>query len=102
MENIIETIRTALATSASTEQRAAGVTACHEALAALGAAPGQPTPAMPPIATMVAALRNVPRDQLLDLVIARLRASIPAGTEVTRPEIRFRLPAPLPKPDGSP
>jgi hypothetical protein len=58
MDNIIETIRTALATDASAEQRAAGVTACRQALAALEPAPGQPTPAMPPIATMVAALRN--------------------------------------------
>src|SRR5262245_58910396 len=100
MDHVIETIRAALVPGAGPAERAAGVSACRTVLAALEATPGQPmhaTPSAPPsspIATVIGALRNVPGDQLLDLIIARLRAALPSDTTVPPPEIRFRLPAP--------
>lgn len=88
MENVIESIRAAIAPDATPEVRAAGVAACRSVLTALEASPGQgfapatvsPNPSA--IAAAVGALRGVPPDQLLDLAISRLRAALPAGVEV--------------------
>ena len=87
MENIIESIRAAIASGASPSAREAGATACRTILAALESTPGQPlgaaAPAAPsPIASVVSALRGAPPEQLLDLAIARLRAALPPGVEV--------------------
>jgi hypothetical protein len=89
MENLIESIRAALTPEASSEARAAGAAACRTILAALEAVPGQPMPAATivtpdasKIASAVAMLRGVPPEQLLDLAIAKLRAALPAGTDV--------------------
>ena len=87
MENIVESIRAAIASGATPETRAAGATACRAILAALESTPGQPlaaatAPAPSQIATALAALRGAPAEQLLDLAIARLRAALPPGTEV--------------------
>ena len=50
-----------------------------------GADPGQ-------IASMISALRGIPVDQLLDLAIARMRAALPKGIEVPRPEpVKFHI-----------
>ena len=89
MDQLIETIRAAIAPDASAEARAAGAQACRTILAALDAASGQPLAAASPIpaspiASIVGALRGVPPDQLLDLAIAKLRAALPAGTEVPK------------------
>jgi hypothetical protein len=83
METIVETIRAALADDATPDARAAGVAACRAILAKLEP-PSPPAPAapMPNIAGIVGALRNVPPNQLLDLAIAKLRGSLPAGTDV--------------------
>ena len=85
MDELIESIRAAIAAEASPEARAAGASACRTILTALDAVPGQAmatTPTMSsPIATAVAMLRGVPPEQLLDLAIARLRAALP--TDVT-------------------
>jgi hypothetical protein len=44
------------------------------------------------IASVVGALRGVPPDQLLDLAIAKLRASLPAGVEVPKVEpLKFHI-----------
>ena len=87
MDQLLETIRTATATEATDEARAAGAHACRTILTALEAKPGQPLTTHPqdasPMQTIVATLRGVPPEQLLDLAIARLRAALPAGTEVT-------------------
>ena len=88
MENILESIRAAVAQGAAPEAKAAGIAACRAILAALEATPEQPMippPAVSPIAAMVGALRGVPPDQLLDVAIARLRAALPPGTEVPAP-----------------
>lgn len=87
-ENLIETIRAALASDATPEARAAGVTASRAVLAALGANAGQPLAPPPvqigPTAHAIAGLlRSTPPDQLLDLLIAKLSAAVPAGTQTT-------------------
>lgn len=81
MDELIETIRAAIASDTTPEAKAAGADACRTILAALEAEVGEPiAPVMPPmaqVATMIRALRGVPPDQLLDLAIARLRAALP-------------------------
>jgi hypothetical protein len=82
MDELLETIRGALAPDADGATKAAGIAACRSILNALEpvAAPQAPPPL--PIANLVTALRGVPPDQLLDLAIARLRAALPAGTTI--------------------
>lgn len=85
MDNIIQAIEAALATDATTEARSAGISACRAVLGALEAKPGMPMAAAPlpsPVAAIVASLRGVPFEQLLDLAIARLRSALPADAEV--------------------
>jgi len=120
MEQLLDQIRAALVPDASDDTRAAGATACRTILAALDAKTGEPmqapagpaaplvamTPPAPyappsesprpsPIATvqaLVAALRGMPPDQLLDLAITRLRAAVPDGAAVAPvPPLRFNL-----------
>jgi hypothetical protein len=99
MENVIDSIRAAIASDASPEAKAAGATACRAILTALESTPGQPlaTPAIVPlggsqIASVVSALRGVPPDQLLDLAIQRLRAALPAGVDVPAAQpLKFQL-----------
>jgi hypothetical protein len=104
MDTIIETIRAAIAEDASDEARHAGAAACRAVLAQLeptaSAAP-QPVEATaaidPTIAAIAATVRGMPVEQLLDLAIARLRAALPAGTDVpTVPPLRLPL-IPVPK-----
>jgi hypothetical protein len=70
MQELIESIRVAVATEASAEQKVAGAQACRTILAALDTEPGKPfvLPGMP----MPAATSRVSVDQVLDLMIARL------------------------------
>ena len=84
MNDFIEVIRAAFAPDASAETRAAGAQACRTLLSMLEPPPTAPQqPAIPPIANIVAALRNAPPEQLLDLAIQKLRAAVPAGTEIS-------------------
>jgi hypothetical protein len=86
MEDVINAIRAAIAPDATPEAKSAGIAACRAVLGALNATPGQPIAAAPvpatPVAAIVGALRGMPADQLLDLAIAKLRAALPAGSEV--------------------
>ncbi len=99
MENLIESIKNALASEASDETRLAGVQACRTILVALEAEAGQPMPVpVPPLAptsssleTIAAGLRGVPVDQLLDLAIAKLRTMVPAES-VPKTSARFSIP----------
>jgi hypothetical protein len=98
MENLIESIRIAITAEASDEARVAGIVACRTILAQLEPPASQPTtPPIAPfdasqIASAVATLRGVPAEQLLDLAIARLRAALPAGTEVpTVQPLKFQM-----------
>ena len=96
METLLETIRASVAAGATDEVRAAGVHACRTILAALETPAGAPlaaaAPAMPPIAQMVATLRGVPMDQLLDLAIAQLRSKLPAEADAPKVEpLKFHI-----------
>lgn len=96
METLFETIRAAVADGASEEARAAGAQACRTLLAALETPAGAPLAAAPvetpPIAQMVATLRGVPMEQLLDLAIAQLRSKLPAGAEAPKAEpVKFHI-----------
>jgi hypothetical protein len=73
MQELIEVIRAAIATEATTEQKAAGVQACRTIDAALATEPGKPLTIVSAVsATPVQAMPRVSIDQVLDLVIARL------------------------------
>ena len=94
MIDYIEAIQAAISPSAAPEQRATGAAACRAILATLEPPPAPSAaaaPAMPPIGELVAALRGMPTDQLLDVAIARLRAALPADAAVT-PVRPFKLP----------
>jgi hypothetical protein len=99
MDNVIDSIRAAIASDATPEAKAVGATACRAILAALEGTPGQPlaAPAVVPlsgsqIAGVVSALRGVPPDQLLDLAIQRLRAALPVGVDVPpAPPLKFHI-----------
>jgi len=109
MQELIESIRVAVATEASAEQKVAGAQACRTILAALDTEPGKPfvLPGMP----MPAAASRVSVDQVLDLMIARLttiaseREAQPAPTAAPpilapAPSRGLRVPvapAPLPR-----
>lgn len=70
MQELIETIRVAVASDASAEQKTTGAQACRTILAALASEPGKPImlPGTPP----PAAASHVTVEQVLDLMIARL------------------------------
>jgi len=86
MDTLIDAIRSAVANDANAAARATGAQACRTILAALEAKAGDPFTPSPPAATafhaIVGAARTMPIDQLLDLLIAKLTAALPAGTEV--------------------
>ena len=83
MQELIETIRAAVASDASKEQKAAGVTACRTILTALDTEPGAPF-VMPGVAPMQS-MPRVSLDQVLDLMIARL--SVIANERETKPAL---------------
>lgn len=101
-EDLINSIRAAVADGASAEARAAGIAACRTLLNALDAKPGEPlgptaTTPTSPIAAMAMALRGVPPDQLLDLLIAKLRSIVPANAHPASRGIHIplaRIPSP--------
>lgn len=103
MKELIDAIQAAIADGASDDARAAGATACRTLLSALEAKEGEPlappipVPAAPPdIDALVAGLKGVPVDQLLDLAIAKLRSVVPANR--VQPVQRFSIPlVPLPR-----
>ncbi len=104
MDELLDTIRTSIATDATAEAKAAGASACRMLLAALETNSGEPLvaatapTAASPIANAIAMLRGVPVDQLLDVAISRLRAALPAGESVPSvPRLNFRI-IPIPQP----
>ncbi len=107
MQELIEAIRVAVATDASTEQKATGAQACRTIFAALDTEPGKPIvlPGMP----MPAATSRVSVDQIIDLMIARL-TTIAAERDVHSAPIAQDLrglrvpvtPAALPRPSTRP
>jgi hypothetical protein len=82
MDELITTIRAAVAEGATAEHKQRGAAACRAILTALNAAPGQAL-AAPAVAAAptnpFAILRQLDVDQVLDLVIAKLRSIAPTG-----------------------
>src|SRR5262245_4634364 len=95
MDTLIEHIRAAIADDATNETRTTGANACRTILAALEARPGEPLASAQapttPLQAVLSALSNTPPEQLLDLAITKLKAALPAGTEV-QPAPRLNLP----------
>lgn len=57
-----------------------------------------PMPPTSPLAQMIGVLRNLPREQVVDMAIQRLRAALPKGVTITEPKgIQFPL-VPIPPP----
>ncbi|HTR56469.1 MAG TPA: hypothetical protein VMJ10_37605 [Kofleriaceae bacterium] len=85
MDDLIEAIRTAVATDATPEARAAGARACRALLSAFEpsevAPPAEVAVPSPPIATLVSAVRGMPAEQVMDLLIAKLRTMVPADAQ---------------------
>jgi hypothetical protein len=81
MEQLIETIRSALDPNADDNAKAAGASACRTVLAALETEPGKPlAPPMTPSSSMAMAvqqLRNAPPSLVLDALIAKLKTYLP-------------------------
>lgn len=104
MDHIIQAIQAALAADATPEARSAGVSACRAVLGALEATPGLPMaaaqPSSSPVAAIIASLRGVPVEQLLDLAIAKLRSALPAGSDVAPATKGLSIPI-LPIPGGA-
>lgn len=105
MEQLLESIRAAVAAGATDEAKAAGATACRTILIALEAKPGEAMAApvavaaqSPDIGAIVAGLKGVPVDQLLDLAIAKLRTLVPAEPTVAAPVQKLAIPlVPVPR-----
>lgn len=101
MHAAIDAIAGALANDSSPEAKRDGAAACRAVLAVLEPrAPGDVTPPAPPaphVAALVAAIRGMPMEQVLELAIAKLRSSLPAGTDVA-PVASLKLPIiPIPR-----
>lgn len=105
METLLQYIAAAIATDATSDERAAGARACRVILASLepGVETQTPaasvaTPAEAPLVqpaavqAAVTALRSMSVDQLLELAISRLHAVVPAADAVTPPPgVKFHL-----------
>lgn len=90
MDELITTIRAAVAEGATAEHKQRGVAACRAILTALDAAPGQAL-AAPAAATTAppnpfSVLRQLDVDQVLDLVIAKLRSISPTASPDLQPQ----------------
>jgi len=96
MDELLESIHAAVATDATDEVRALGAESCRTILMALDTKAGQPMSASvvdtSPLMSAVSMLRGVPPDQLLDLAIAKLKSSLPAGVEPPKVEpLKFHI-----------
>lgn len=96
MDKLLESIHAAVAPDATDEARATGAEACRTLLMALDAKAGQPMSASvvdtSPLMSAMSMLRGVPPDKLLDLAIAKLKASLPAGVEAPKVEpLKFHI-----------
>src|SRR5262245_13472589 len=82
MDELIEKIRSAIATDADESTKAAGAEACRAILAVLEVKAGEPLVSAPPpsspLAAVAAQLRGAPPGVVLDALIAKLRAHLPA------------------------
>jgi hypothetical protein len=87
LDGLIASIRAAVAPGVSADARAAGAAACRAILTALEAQVGKPlvtatpspTQPTPPLAGMLSQLAAMPREQLIEFLLTRLRSAIPTG-----------------------
>lgn len=91
MDQLIETIRAATASGASTEQKAAGVQACRNIIAALDTEPGKLL--VPPSLLATSPAPRPTLDQMLDLAIARLSTIASARDAATAPPVTEKVSA---------
>jgi hypothetical protein len=98
MEKLIESIRVAVAAGATAETKAAGAAACRTILAALEAEPGKALTL--PGAPAASPLAGMDPTQVVDLLIAKLRAAAPAEpANAPQPQpqrLRFSMVSPPP------
>jgi hypothetical protein len=92
----LETIRAAFIDGASPETVRAGAIACRALAGVLEARPGHALAPMPAterssLAGLVPQLGSLDIDQILDFVIAKLRAMLPASTALPTPR-SYQLP----------
>ena len=85
MDTFIEAIRAAVAEGATADQKHAGAVACRAILTALEGPAGQPL-TLPAVASP-----RLEVDQVLDLVIARLRAMVPADVGAASTPLSFAM-----------
>ena len=101
-EALIQTIRAATTDGASDEARAAGAAACRTLLGVLEARCGdsfalpQASPPASPIAAVVGAVRHLPAEQVLDLLIAKLRTVMPPD-DASAQSFKLAIPVIAPK-----
>ena len=69
---LLDTIRVAIESTATAEQKQAGATACRALLAALDTKPGVPL-APPRSPSPFAQLAAMPPEQLVELIVSKLR-----------------------------
>lgn len=95
-DDLIATLRSALAQDASAEARSAGASACRAILGVLDsssraatapAPPSSPSSPTSPIAAVLGAVTSMPREQILELVVGGLRSMLTqrAPTYLPRP-----------------
>lgn len=102
MDKLIDTIRAAVIDGTSLEARAAGAAACRAILAALESEPGQTVAtqlAAPTSNTTLPAFAQLDADQVLELVIAKLRSMQPENVTLPATTARFHVPL-VPTPRG--
>lgn len=97
-ESLLAELRAALAPGADADARRTGADACRTLLAVLdppaaaaSPAPPPPTPAAPPPVAPVPSTHRPPPGQVIDMVIAHLRAKLPADHEPRSPASGFRV-----------
>ncbi len=112
MESLLDAVRIATASGASTEQKAAGVLACRTIIAALDTEPGKPIvlPGTPSTSQPAARLSL---DQVLDMMITKLTViasehdkspvpPLPPSNGLRVPVISAALPRDVPRPANKP
>jgi hypothetical protein len=85
MDTFVETIRTAVRGGATADQKQAGTVACRAILAALEGQVGHALSALPPVPPRLEV------DQVLDLVIARLRTMVPTEPGAAPARLSFPM-----------
>jgi hypothetical protein len=92
MQNLIELVRDSVSDGATTEQRQAGAQACRTILAALDAEKGKPIAvAEAPAPSPLAMLGQLDSGTALDLLIAKLRAALPAEPNAAPKRDAFKV-----------